>query len=246
MALPTTRAEFKRFILTELGVPVQQIELSDEQIENQIDMALSYYADYHFDATEKQYYKYQVTNTDITNRYITIPENMIGVVNLFSVSDVLSSTSMFSIQYQIALNDLHTLMSSSLVPYYMMRMHMSLIEQMLVGKPLIRFSRHMNRCYIDIDWSKMPEGSWIVLEGYQVIDPDTYTNVWKDRWLIRYATQLVKRSWGEVIKKYTGVKMISGTEYNGQKTWDEANAEIAKMEQEMILNYSMPVLDMIG
>lgn len=246
MALPTSRAEFIALIKRQLGAPVQDIEMSDEQIDDQIDLALSFYADYHFDGTDKQYYKHQIDATDVTNRYITIPDNIIGVVNLFTIGDALNTSNMFSIRYQIALNDLYTLTNVSLVPYYMAMQHVRLIEEVLVGRQMIRFQRHMNRCYIDMDWTKLTTGDYLILECYQVIDPDTYTDVWKDRWLIEYVTALCTKQWAFILKKFDGMQLPGGVTFNAQKMFDEAEATIAKMRDEMINTYSLPVLDMVG
>ena len=247
MAIPTSRSEFKEYCLRALGKPVISINVDDDQVEDRIDEALKYYGDYHFDATEKIYYKHQVTSTDITNKYIRLPENIIGAVNLFSIGDPsVRSDDLFNIRYQIALNDLYTLTSVSLVPYYMVMQHLSVIQELLVGKQPIRFSRHRNLLHIDMDWNTITAGEYFIVECYQVIDPEVYTDVWGDRWLARYATQLVKRQWGNNLKKFGGMQMPGGVTFNGQQIYDEADAEIKKMEEEMILNYSLPVMDMIG
>jgi hypothetical protein len=247
MAIPTSRASFKEYCLRALGKPVISINVDDDQVEDRIDEALKYYGDYHFDATEKMYYKHQVTSTDITNKYITLPENIIGAVNLFSIGDPsVRSDDLFNIRYQIALNDLYTLTSVSLVPYYMVMQHLAVIQELLVGRQPIRYSRHRNILHVDMDWTTLNVGEYLLVECYQVIDPDTYTDVWGDRWLARYAEQLIKRQWGNNLKKFGGMQMAGGITFNGQQIYDEADAEIKKMEEEMIMNYSLPVMDMIG
>jgi hypothetical protein len=234
--IPASRDQFKQLCLRQLGAPVIEINVAEEQVDDCVDLALSYYADYHFDATEKQYYKHQITSQDIQNKYITMPENIIGVVNLFPIGDALNTSNMFNIRYQIALNDLYTLTNVSLVPYYMALQHVRLIEELLVGKQMIRYTRHMNKCYIDMDWTKLQTDAYLILECYQVIDPDTYTDVWKDRWLIRYCTALIKKQWGNNLKKYSGMMMPGGLQLNGQQIYNEAQAEIEDMEHEMIIN----------
>ena len=247
MAIPTSRSEFKEYCLRALGKPVISINVDDDQVEDRIDEALKYYGDYHFDATEKIYYKYQVQEVDKTNKYIRLPENIIGAINLFSIGDPsVRADDLFNIRYQIALNDLYTLTSVSLVPYYMTMQHLSVIQELLVGRQPIRFSRHRNLLHIDMDWNTINAGEYLVVECYQVIDPEVYTDVWGDRWLARYAEQLIKRQWGNNLKKFGGMQMPGGITFNGQQIYDEADAEIKKMEEEMILSYSLPVMDMIG
>jgi hypothetical protein len=246
MAVPTSRSDFKAYVLRSLGRPAIEINVTDEQIDDRVDQALKYYTDYHFDATDKQYYRYQLTQTDIDNKYITMPENIIGAINIFDIGSSLQTQSLFSVQYQFALNDMYRLASGSLVPYYMARQQIELFQQVLIGKQPIRYTRHTNRLYIDMNWDIVGVDTWIVVECYQVIDPDTYTDVWGDRWLFLYTKQLIKQQWGENMKKFTGMVLPGGVQMNGQVIYDEATAEIAKMEEEMIKNYSPILSDIWG
>ena len=246
MATPTSRATFKEYCLRSLGKPVIEINVDDDQVDDRVDEALKYYWDYHFDGSEKLYYKYQVTDQTKADRYITMPENVIGVINLFPVGQALNTNNLFNIRYQIALNDLYTLTSVSMVPYYMAMQHVQFLEQMLVGQQPIRYNRHMNRLYVDMDWNIISSGDYIVAEAYQIVDPDVYTDAWSDRWLLRYATCLIKLQWGNNLKKFQGMQLPGGVQFHGQKIYDDAAAEIAKMEEEMINSYSLPVADMIG
>lgn len=247
MAIPTTKAEFKAYCLRKLGAPVIEINVDDDQVDDRVDEALRYYYDYHFDGSEKIYYKHQVTEQDRQYKYITLPENIIGAVSVFSLGDpMVRSDDLFNIRYQIALNDLYTLTSVSMVPYYMVMEHLSLITEMLVGKHPIRYSRHKNRLYVDMDWNTVKNGEYLLIEAYEVVDPEIWTDAWNDRWLQNYATALIKRQWGSNLTKFTGMSLPGGVQFNGEKIYNDAVEEIAKMEQEMISSYSLPVLDMIG
>lgn len=247
MATPTTKAEFKEYCLRKLGKPVIEINVDDDQIDDRIDEALRYYYDYHFDGSEKIYYKHQVTSTDKANKYITLPENIIGAVSVFSIADPsIRSDDLFNIRYQIALNDLYTLTAVSMVPYYMVMEHLALITELLVGKQPIRYSRHKDRLYVDMDWNSIKEGEYLLVEAYEVIDPTVWTDAWNDRWLQNYATALIKRQWGTNLTKFTGLQLPGGVQFNGEKILDDAVNEIQKMEEEMLSSYSLPVLDMVG
>ena len=246
MAVPTSRIEFKEYCLRKLGKPVIEINVDDDQIDDRIDEALRYYMDYHFDGSEKTYYKYSVTVMDIANRYITMPDNIMGVVNLFPVGQGLNTNNLFNIRYQIALNDLYTLTSVSMVPYYMALTHIQFLEQMLVGQQPLRYNRVINKLYIDMDWSLINPGDYIVVEAYQVVDPDIYTRAWSEYWLQRYAACLIKQQWGTNLKKYQGMQLPGGLTFNGQQIYDEATQERNEIEHEMLSSYSLPVSDMIG
>lgn len=247
MAVPATRDEFKEYCLRKLGKPVIEINVDEDQVEDRIDEALRYYWDYHFDGTDKVYYKHQVTSQDKTNKYITVPENIIGAVRVFPIADpMVRSDDLFNIRYQIALNDLYTLTSVSMVPYYMVMEHLALISEMLVGQQPIRFNRHKNRVYVDMDWGMINVGEFLLIEAYEVVDPDTWSQIWSDRWLQNYTTEKIKYQWGSNLTKFVGMSLPGGVQFNGEKILNDANDEIKKMEQEMISSYSLPVSDMIG
>lgn len=246
MAVPASRSEFKEYCLRKLGKPVIEINVDDDQVEDRIDEALKYYWDYHFDGSEKLYYKHLITSTDIANKYITLPENIIGVVKLFPVGQSLNTMNLFNLRYQIALNDLYTLTTQSMVPYVMAMQHIQFLEEILVGQKPVRYSRHKDRLYIDMDWGLAVEGEYFVVEAYQVIDPDTFTDVWGDRWLSLYTTALIKYQWGSNLTKFTGMVLPGGVQFNGEKIQDDAKAEIEALEQEMQTSYTLPAYHMVG
>ena len=128
MAVPSSRSAFKELCLRRLGKPVIEINVDDDQVEDRIDQALSYYQDYHFDGVEKTFLKHTVTQTDLDNQYIDIPNNTIGVINIFDIGDATSTNNLFNIRYQIALNDLYDLSRYDLVPFYMNFMNIRMIN----------------------------------------------------------------------------------------------------------------------
>lgn len=164
--------------------------------------------------------------------FIVLPENIIGAVRIFDLSSSFVTDNMFSIQYQIALNDLYTLTSQSMVPYYMTMSHLNLIQQLLVGKQLIRYNRHRNRLHIDMNWDRLKNGHYIIVEAYEVVDPEVFADVWGDRWLQQYCTALIKKNWGTNMKKFNNMQLPGGITFNGQQIYDEAVEEINKLEED--------------
>ena len=246
MAQPTTKADFIEWCLRKLGKPVIEINVDEDQVDDRVDEALSYYWDYHFDGTEKTFLKHVLTSTDITNKYITIAENIIGVVNIFDIGDSLSVNNLFNIRYQFALNDMYDMSSYRLQEYMMAMQHIQFIEEMLVGKQPIRYNRHVNRLHIDMDWEKVSAGDYVVAECYQIVDPATYADVYKDRWLQNYATAKIKYQWGSNLTKFNGMQLPGGVTFNGEQILSDAREEIQRLEEDMISSYSLPVHDMTG
>lgn len=247
MAQPTNRKDFKEWCLRKLGKPVIEINVDPDQVDDRVDEALSYYWDYHFDGSERTYLKHQITQQDIDNKYITVPENVIGVVNVFNMSSSPAwSSDMFSARYQFILNHLHEMTNYNLTHFYMSMQYLQFMEEILAGMQPLRYNRHINKLYVDTDWKTIDVGTFIIAECYNIVDPNVYTDVWKDRWLQNYATAKIKYQWGSNLTKFTGMQLPGNVQFNGEQILNDARDEINRLEEEMISSYSLPVQDMIG
>jgi hypothetical protein len=246
MALPTTREDFKRYCLGRLGAPVIKVNVADEQIEDRIDYALRKFMDYHFDGMATVYYKHQITPTDLANRFIQLPENIIGAVNIFPVGGGIGGTGMFSIQYQIALNDLYTYTSQPMLPFYTAMYNLQSMEQLLTGTKPLRYNRYKNQLHVDMDWNVVSVGQFLIVEAYEVVDPDEYPRIWQDSWLMQYTTAQIKEAWGTNLSKFTGMQMPGGVAFDGLRTLNEARDEILRLEQTLYNDYSLPPGMLIG
>jgi len=247
MANPTTREELKKYCMRRLGHPVIEINVDEDQMQDRIDDALEYYRDYHFDGSERTFLKHQVTADDITNEYVTVPSTINGIINVFPVGTGLNANNLFNLRYQVTLNEIYDWSHSQFQNYFSSMERIALMEEIFVGKQPLRFSRHTDRLYLDMDWSaRVTVGEYLIIECYRILDPDTYTSVWGDRWLRQYCTQLFKRQWGENLKKFEGMQLPGGLQFNGQTIWSEADEEIKRLEEEVVNSYSLPAMDMIG
>jgi len=241
MANPSSRQGLIDYCLRRLGHPVIEINIDEDQVEDRIDDAFQFYREYHYDAVERVYLKYQITSEDMTNRYIPLNDNIVGVDRILPFSNRSTGINIFDVRYQILINDLYSLMSTDLIYYSQVKTQIELINQLLVGVKPVRFNRHMNRLYIDMDWEADVEvGSFIIVECFRILDPDTYTDVYNDRFLKQYATALIKRQWGENMKKFQGVQLPGGVLLNGQQIFDEAIEELTRLEQEMQSRFELP------
>ena len=246
---PASREQLKDYCLRRLGFPVIEINVDPDQLEDRIDDAMYYYTQFHMDATDRYYFKYEMTSNDITNRYITVDDSIISVIRMIRLGGFgATKGNIFDFRYQYALNDLYTFGSTmSIVGYQMTRDYLSMIEFIFNQEKLLRFNRHQQRIYIDLDWQKdVNAGDYLIFETYKVIDPNTFTKVYNDKWLKDYVTALFKKQWGDNIKKYDGVSLPGGVKLNGQKIYDEAVTEIQKLEEECQKTYQLPVNFFIG
>jgi hypothetical protein len=229
MSIPTTRQEFAAFIIRQLSGGVTEVNLSETALDDAIDRALYFWQEWHYNGSMKFYYSYLLTPTDVTNKYITMPENIIGAVRIFPIGQAISSDALFNMRYQFIMNDLYSLTNVSLVPYYMTMQHISLLEEVLVGQQPIRYNRHQNQLWIDCDWTIMCPGTYIVVECQQAMDPIAVPDVWRDRWVQDYATALAGQLWGRVLSKYD-VVLPSGMKLDGKKILDDYTADVRRLE----------------
>ena len=247
MAQPQSRQEFIEYILRKIGAPVIEINVSEEQVEDRVDEAVSFWRDYHYNGSQLVYLKHEITQADKDNGFIQLPQKLLGISKVFDFDTSISTgTGMFNVQYQFVLNNLTDLTSYNLQHYYMTMQHIEFMQEILVGKPFIRYNKHVNRLHIDSDTSSWQLGNYIIIEAYDVIDPDAYADVWSDRWLQNYSSVLVREQWGLNLTKFTGMQLVGGVQFNGEQILAEARAEREKMEEEAINNLQPLTYNFIG
>ena len=269
MATPSTRETLKQYALRALGKPVIDINVDDDQLEDRLDEAFQYYAQYHYDGIRRTYLKYQYTQDDYDRmtvdgsdetatknsvtttwkegqNFLICPESVVSVVNIFPFSDK-GNLNLFDVRYQLRLNDLYDFSSTSVINYDIVLRHLDFLDHILVGEKPLRFNQHDNRLYIDMDWSNdLTTDEYVVIECYRKLDPSTFTDVFNDIFLKRYVTALFKKQWGANLSKFNGVTMIGGVTLNGQQIYQEALQDVQKLEEEIRSTYELNPALMIG
>lgn len=177
--------------------------------------------------------------------YIPVPSSVVSVLNIFSFDNA-ATNNMFDIRYQLRLNDLYDFSSTSIIHYEMTMQHLDYLSHLLVGESPIRFTEHQGRLYIDMAWdADVSENDYLIIECYRKVDPDTFTDLYDNMHLKRYATSLIKRQWGANLSKFNGVQLLGGVEMNGEAIYTQAQEEIERLET-YIENLQYPDLIMKG
>ena len=273
MAVPSTKATLKSYCLRALGYGVIDINVSDDQADDRLDEALQYFAQYHYDGIEKMYLKHLITSDEVTRaradasttatdtadssitatwkegkNFIPVPSAVVSVVQVFPFTDTGAGSNMFDIRYQLRLNDLFDFSSTSVIQYQMTMDNIDLLEHILVGETPIRFNQHQNRLYVDMDWENdiTADVDYMIIECYRKLDPTTYTDVYDDIYLKRYATALIKKQWGANLSKFKGVTMLGGVEMDGETLFSQALEEQNKLEEQIQLAFELPINYMVG
>ena len=153
---------------------------------------------------------------------------------------------MFSVKYQMFLNDVYYWGSLELLTYAMTKTRLEDIDFLLNTEKQIRFNIRQNRLYLDVDWGSVSKDDYLIIDCWRLLDPNDFTKVWNDRFLKRYLTAIMKRQWGQNLIKFQGVKLPGGIELNGRQIYDDAQLEIDKIKEEMFNEYEMPPLDLIA
>jgi len=183
---------------------------------------------------------------EFDKRYLSISELVYGITRVIPFNNASSSKNIFDLQYQLRLNDLYDLTSTSIIYYKTVMSHLALLDLELNGHPLYRFNRMQGRLYLDVNWeSDVALGDFIVVECYRALDPAEHVKVWSEPWLKHYVTALFKRQWGINLKKFDGLTLPGGVTLDGQSLFDEAKTEIDDLEQEL-MNKSAPLDFFLG
>tara|TARA_B100000530_G_scaffold259921_1_gene173158 strand:+ start:7 stop:858 length:852 start_codon:yes stop_codon:yes gene_type:complete len=283
MAQPASRQQLIDYCKRQLGAPVLEINVADEQVNDLVDDAVQYFQERHFDGVSQAFLKYKITQNDIdrgrarggnndptagittttatatidgasmefdweeNSNYLQVPPEVIGVTKIFHYDGTNAmSSGMFSIKYQMFLNDIYYWGATELLTYAMTKTYLSDIDFLLTTQKQIRFNQRMDRLYMDVDWSNVNVGDYIVMDCYRAANPTDYVRVWNDSFLKRYLTQLVKRQWGQNLLKFQGVKLPGGVELNGRQIYDDAQKELDNIKEQMSNTYELPPLDMVG
>ena len=312
MANPTSRQTLIDYCLRQLGHPVIEINVDDDQLEDRVDEAIQFYREFHYDSVELVYLKQEFTNTtfviggvnasnfsvgdiitgqssgakttvlsidsantftttstsgtfssgetvtgsssgtsstfssitlgNIDNKYFELNDNITGVVRVIPFTSRTRGIDLFDVRYQILLNDIYSVQSTDIIYYNQVKTQLNLLNDLLVGEKPIRFNRHQNRLHVDMDWNaEASAGEFVVVECYRILDPDTFTDVYNDYFLKRYLTSLIKRQWGNNLKKFEGIQLPGGVTLNGQIIYQEAIQELQEIRQEAESTYQLPV-----
>jgi hypothetical protein len=275
MSKPASRQQLIDYCLRRLGAPVLEVNVDDDQIDDLVDDALQYFNERHFDGVERMYLKYEISQNDIdrgkaqipngpgivtttgtalgntynwyeSSNYIQVPDSVIGVEKIFKFDTSSISGGMFSIKYQLFLNDLYYFNSVELLQYAMVKSYLEDIDFLLTTDKQVRFNKRQNRLYLDVDWGQQKAGNYLILDCYRILDPNEFTKVYNDSFIKQYLTALIKRQWGQNLIKFRGVKLPGGIELNGREFYEDAQRELDDLKQRMSLEYELPPYDFIG
>jgi hypothetical protein len=243
MAVPSTRQTLIDYCLRRLGQPVIEINVDIDQIEDRVDDAVAMFQEFHDDATVRVFLKHQVTQTDIDNGYISISADIPFITKVFPLDQTYSSINMFDVKYQMMLNSLGDFMqfAGGMSYYYQLEQYLDFLDRILEGQPITTFSRNQGRLYLhgNFEDKDVLKDEYLIIECLQLVDENTY-NIWNDIFLKDYTTQMIKQQWGANLIKFEGMQLPGGVTMNGRQLYDDATAELLRLEEKMRLEHESP------
>lgn len=243
------RVGFAEYCLRRLGKPVININVSPEQVEDRIDEAIKTWHEKHFDATEKSWVAYRLTEQDVLNGYITLPNDIHIVDQMIPMSTIYKeygSDSLFSYRYQFMIQNISPFQPLDMLNYYLTMSNINEVNDMVNTTERFEFTKHKNKLSIYRGLENMREGDLICFHVYKKIDPNVDEAAWEDKWLRQYATALIKQQFGQNMKKHGEIQLLGGITVNGQQIFDEATQEIQQLEEQLREQYEEPVSFFIG
>ena len=271
MSKPSTRQELIDYCLRRLGYPVLEVNVDEDQIEDLIDDAIQYFQERHFDGIERMLLKHEITKenketlkTGITTttanstvgittttftesqNFIQLPDHVLGVERVLKMDASTISSGLFNIKYQIFLNDLYYYGALDLMNYAMTKTYLEDLSRIITPDTQLRFNKKNHRLYLDIDFGQLSDDTFIIIDGYRLLDPSDAPAIYNDFWLKRYATAIIKKQWGMNLIKFQGVMLPGGVQLNGRQIYDDAVKEIEEIEYSLKTEYEIPPLDLIG
>ena len=276
MAQPSSRQGLIDYAKRQLGYPVLEINVAEEQFQDLLDDAVQIFQERHFDGIERMYLKYNITDDDISRgrargageslgitttsatgagttfnfeentNFLQMPPSVVGVNQIFKIRSDTVYDGLFNIKYQLFLNDLYQFGSIDLLQYSMVQTYLEDITWLLNPDMRYRFNIRQDRLYIDADWASLTSGDYFIIDCFRILDPEDFPRVWNDPFIKKYLTATSKKQWGQNLMKFQGVQLPGGVQLNGREIFEDGVRELERLEEKMPLQYEMPPLDMIG
>ena len=280
MAQPASRTDLINYCKRQLGAPVLEINIADEQVDDLVDDALQYFHERHFDGVVQTFLKYKITQDDIdrgrgkgsnnpvgivtttatstvgisstfsfeeNSNFLQIPPAVLGINKIFRFDGSNTVTNnMFSVKYQLFLNDVYTFSSTEILSYAMTKRYLEDLDFALGTEKYIRFNKRQDRLYLDFDWDDLTVGDYIMVDMTMRQDPTTFTDMFNDNWLKDYVEALFQQQWGRNLSKYDGIQMLGGVTLNGRQILEDASTFKADLEKDLRDRYETPPLDIVG
>jgi len=249
MAQPTNRATLTTYALRQLGEPVIEVNIDTDQIEDCLDDAITYWQEFHGDATYRTYVTYQLVQADLDNGYISIDPSILFIKSMFQIP--LAGFGFNDFKYEFFLSQGGLASSSGMTDlayYYQLKQYVSMIDDELQGTPTTTYVRHQDRLYIhgEFESEDLILGSWVAYEAFKTIDPATNTQMYSDIWLKEYTSALFKRQWGMNLLKFENMQLPGGVVVNGRQLYDDATADIDRLRDKIRMDHEEPIDFFVG
>lgn len=263
-----TKADLIEYCLRQLGKPVVDINVDEDQVNDRIDEALQYFSQFHYDGMERVYLSHTISQADLDRsiatesstgtqdsvsavwtekeNWLPLPDSVISILNVYHPSSAFGG-SWYNKAAMIKSGLIDISSSQSIVSFQSLKTHIDMLDSLLTDKPSIRFNQLSSKIYFDDSWTKTFKVSdTLIIECYRKTDPSVAVKMYNDMFMKRYATALIKRQWGQNLQKFKGIAMVGGVEIDADTIYNQAQEAIDKLEEKIISTYQAPLDFLIG
>lgn len=271
----SSKQDFIDYAFRQLGAPVLQINIDQQQAEDRLEEALLFMYERHFDFNQRALFLVPVTSQDRSNKYFDISTigNALGAQlktdssgatyywpsanDILTISKVYPAGNavgdyIFDIRYQLTLYDFFGLYfnqagnQAPLASYMESMSYLEGINDVFNYPMAFTYQKTTNRLWLDVDITKLSGTSYLLIEAYTKIDEDLYPKVWDDRIFRKYYVALLKKQWAQNLSKFNGIPLPGGASINSAAIMSEAMKELQEVDIELRKVYEPPIDPMIG
>lgn len=251
---PRNRREYIDYCLRRLGEPVIRVNVAEEQVQDLVDEAVEFFQRNHYDGSHELHLPLEITQETKAQGYFNIDDSIIAINRVLDIGSMSYSGTdgMLNSDWQTMAS---TMSSNGLGAggcdgpenYFMFLSSRETFKHIIGTKhTLMSWSRHMDKFFINSSDRSLKVGNFVVVDAVRVLIPDEYPQVWDDPFLKRYGTALIKRQWGNNLRKMRNIPLAGGIALQGEEILQEAQEEIATLEEEIQTQWQEPPCPLVG
>lgn len=240
MRIVNTVPKLIDYIRRQLGEPVIQVEVTDEQIENCIYDTIQLFGEYAYQGREEVVLVVDIDNPnkkefmlDPRVRFIT---NLRQTSNISSYLAVLPGYSI-SQSNTLTLTMLNTLNFADITGMCSSLARISNLESLFDIPINFTWNEHTKILKI---LEPIHKSQYMLIEAVLDYEPQEEDFIFNHPWIKRMSTAKTKYLWGSNVGKYSG-SIINGATINYDRIISEAQAEIEALTTELKDNYMEPL-----
>lgn len=238
MAIKTS-SELSTYILGMLGEPIITVEVSPTQITNCIDLAIQKFSNFAMGGEDPKIYTFPLVQG--VNSY-TLDDRVQAITRVRTISSSISFQMPGVIMVtpsDICAMSINPMGGIDIGNISVMMAEMSTLEKLFDVEPNWVFNDNTKILQF-LDSTPLQVNNNVIIEAYVSYAPAEIDNIYNHQWIKAYSMALVKQCWGGIIGKLN-TTLINGATLNYDRILTEANAELERLDAELLTRWTRPL-----